>query len=171
MPNWVKNEVNIDCGSPERAKEIYEQLTQPYVYYTRTKEYDTLGCVRRCESNGFTFHNIITPGLDRMLSEEWDKSDSWYNWNIENWGTKWDACDVYASLCGNKVEFSFDTAWSEPEEVLRSLSLLFPDVIVNNDWTEEQGFGESVSYENGVRCVDDAWDVPEYEEEEEKQNE
>jgi hypothetical protein len=41
----------------------------------------------------------------------------WYAWNIANWGTKWDICDVYIDKTAEEdsIEFSFSTAWAPPE--------------------------------------------------------
>jgi hypothetical protein len=39
----------------------------------------------------------------------------WYNWNIANWGTKWDfALDNLERQDPNTVSAAFDSAWSPP---------------------------------------------------------
>lgn len=165
MPNWVRNHLTIECPSSERAQEIYDYLMKPFTYYVRkeTRIYDALGAISECSTNGFTFHNIISPGRDAMLDESYD----WYSWNSKNWGTKWDACDLSCSIDECYITIDFDTAWSEPDPVLRELSRIYPDVRVTNTWEEEQGFGEEVVYSEGEREIIDSWDIPEYEEEEE----
>lgn len=48
----------------------------------------------------------------------------WYNWCIENWGTKWDACNMsWSQIDDNTVEFSFETAWAPPTPVYEALAL------------------------------------------------
>lgn len=42
----------------------------------------------------------------------------WYNWAYANWGTKWNAGEVYWS--GDSVEF--DTAWSDVRELMWKLA-------------------------------------------------
>lgn len=44
--------------------------------------------------------------------------ETWYDWRINNWGTKWNACD--SSISDNTV--IFETAWSAPENIYRKLS-------------------------------------------------
>lgn len=46
---------------------------------------------------------------------EFDEGDSWYTWNVENWGTKWEA-SIYSweKLNDNSIRINFDTAWSPP---------------------------------------------------------
>lgn len=47
----------------------------------------------------------------------------WYEWNVANWGTKWNGYDSQVS----DGLVRFDTAWSHPEPVIRALSLKHPD--------------------------------------------
>jgi len=49
----------------------------------------------------------------RPESEEED----WYNWNVSNWGTKWEVMpdkDSISRLSDTTIQLSFDTAWSAP---------------------------------------------------------
>lgn len=48
---------------------------------------------------------------------------NWYDWNIKNWWTKWNAygCDIAEG------ELRFDTAWSSPVPVIVKLSEMFPE--------------------------------------------
>lgn len=54
-----------------------------------------------------------------------DIGDEWYNWCVNNWGTKWDiGADVgtereefhglKATVVGNEASCSFDSAWAPP---------------------------------------------------------
>ena len=43
------------------------------------------------------------------------EADNWYDWNISNWGTKWDAMDITLAWHGNNdLCLQFLTAWSPP---------------------------------------------------------
>ena len=60
--------------------------------------------------------------------------DRWYHWNIQNWGTKWDAYD----FCGADVEeeygsatFEFNTAWGPAEGIYQYIVDHYPDVDVS----------------------------------------
>ena len=62
-------------------------------------------------------------------------NDVGYDWQIANWGTKWNAYEVYPStfpLVLEEVEdkgdltFSFETAWSPPIEWLIQMSEKYP---------------------------------------------
>ena len=52
---------------------------------------------------------------------EFEGDQDWYMWNIENWGTKWDATPTSISWNENEVTFSLDTAWSPPLQFYRAL--------------------------------------------------
>lgn len=64
-------------------------------------------------------------------------ADNWYDWCINNWGTKWDACHAAIErvpyvLAGpqskDRVEISFDTAWAAPEPVIHALVRKYPNL-------------------------------------------
>lgn len=53
-------------------------------------------------------------------------ADNWYNWHLQNWGTKW---DVRATLEEEEREhlcYFFDSAWSPPVGWLEKTAKLFP---------------------------------------------
>ncbi len=57
----------------------------------------------------------------------------WYSWNIENWGTKWNAYD--SEVTEGRVKF--ETAWSHPWPVMQALSLKHPDVEFEVKYADE----------------------------------
>lgn len=62
-------------------------------------------------------------------------SKDWYNWSVENWGTKWNAYDI--KRIGNTL--SFNTAWSFPERVVKALAALCHSLRVDfqGAWADE----------------------------------
>ncbi len=63
---------------------------------------------------------------------------TWYEWNINNWGTKWNACGYddehnYA----DEEELIFDTAWSPPHPILERLSEIYPKIHFKHEWADE----------------------------------
>ncbi len=65
------------------------------------------------------------------------EEDNWYDWNLINWGTKWDmtSFDEVESDGTNSISISFQTAWCPPIEFYNSLI--------------EQGFEVSAYYYEG----------------------
>ena len=61
------------------------------------------------------------------------QDDRWYNWRVQNWGTKWDCYDLSTDDCDlpNGFEASFNTAWSPPEEVCTAIREKFDGISVS----------------------------------------
>jgi hypothetical protein len=80
----------------------------------------------------------------------------WYNWNLENWGTKWGAYshDHYGqrllreySRTGEgqvygRVDLTFDTAWSQPTPIFAAIEQRW-DVAVHCVSQDEGGFPDT----------------------------
>ena len=49
-------------------------------------------------------------------------AENWYDWRVNNWGTKWEVCEFYGvdrqhlndSLDESTISFAFSSAWSPP---------------------------------------------------------
>lgn len=81
----------------------------------------------------------------------------WYDWSCENWGTKWDACEVCIEdedFEGDKgvgsLKYSFNTAWSPAEPVLYAMSEQFPSLTFIATFDEEgAAFYYQATFEGG----------------------
>jgi hypothetical protein len=172
MPNWVQNDIVIR-GNKKDLLHLQQRVSAPVVFYRKHKTYEDTGMyLMNVQESVFYFMNVISPLEDGFEPEGFN----WSNWRINTWGTKWDAIDPSFNTkdCGTtegQIYYFFNTAWSEPEEVLRELSRLYPNLEIENHWDEEQGFGECVIYSQGIRTIIDSWDIHESEQEEEEQNE
>jgi hypothetical protein len=76
--------------------------------------------------------------------------DNWYDWRIENWGTKWDAyhCDTIEE---GDTETVFTTAWSTPVEIFIKLSKMHPNAVITVEHADED-IGHNcgiATYKNG----------------------
>ena len=56
--------------------------------------------------------------------------DRWYNWRVQNWGTKWDcySLEIDDTDMPHGFEVNFETAWSPPEEVCNAIRDQFDDL-------------------------------------------
>ena len=92
MPNWCSNTIEIQ-GTKEQINK--------FVFFLE-------------EKNGKEWFDFFKPTPTEL------KEDGWYQWNTENWGTKWncDAHDWEKSDNPNSdeasVTFWFDSAWAPP---------------------------------------------------------
>jgi len=112
MPNWCENVVEITVGSAEERDKVRSVL---------------LG-----EEENFSFENTVpmpTGIIREPVSSDVINSGlpNWYNWSIENWGTKWDVsdCDI-VDVSDTELRLIFDTAWSPAEAWVRSTSEVIP---------------------------------------------
>lgn len=63
-----------------------------------------------------------------------DSPTWWYQWNINNWGTKWSGYS-YERLAVNV--FTFETAWSSVPVIIEALSKANPKVTIKYSWADE----------------------------------
>lgn len=59
---------------------------------------------------------------------------TWYDWCIEHWGTKWNACG--ATMVDDHT-IIFRTAWSAPHPVIEELAKAFQSVNITHEWADE----------------------------------
>lgn len=124
MPNHVKNIVTFN-GDKDLAVKIIESIRQDD------------------EPIGSIDFNKIIPMPDNIYKgdlsfndlEKYGK-DNWYDWSIENWGTKWNAYEAERAL-----EFDnfivFYTAWAAPHPVIEKLSDMYPEIQITHCWADE----------------------------------
>jgi len=118
MPNWCSNYTKIYHEDSSKIDAIEQELM---------KEEPQL------------FNKL----LPRPLSEE----ENWYDWNVNNWGTKWDA-SVYdwGREDPNTIWINYDTAWSPPTALFDSLGEQEYSV---TSYYHEGGMGFIGYYEDG----------------------
>lgn len=62
----------------------------------------------------------------------------WYDWKIENWGTKWNAYDQPEDgFCIDCDTFEFQTAWSSPAILIKIVSEKLPGAIFEIKYADE----------------------------------
>lgn len=108
--------------------------------------------------------------LEKAYANNLDKYGykSWYDWALENWGTKWGACDVYEncdvviSRDGKSSTYSlhFNSAWSPAVGLISKISEMFPSLMFGLMFTEEAHFFAGFTvYKNGEMVADGEWDM------------
>ena len=68
-------------------------------------------------------------------------SMSWYDWNIANWGTKWNSYNVNLV---SPTHLEFDTAWSAPHPVIEAMAKQH-NIAMRHEWADEDT-GSNVGY-------------------------
>ena len=169
MPNWVWNQM-IVTGKNDRLDAFIEQARQPY------KQDQWEGAPMR--ESDISLWNFLRPDdsiLDEYYGEEPQdlsfeeriqyKTNHWYDWNIRNWGCKWDASDALVYKENEILGYEFNTPWSPPLGAFNAMVAQYPDLEFKLFYSEEQGWGGEVVGKDGATTVIDEWDIPETHEE------
>ena len=92
----------------------------------------------------------------KELEKKYGYTD-WYNWRVDNWGTKWDAGDSYVDeRDGESLCINYTTAWGPNSMFVHYASKQFPNLHFKLSY-EEPGMGFCGCYEvkNGGEDFDD----------------
>ena len=105
MPNWTECELIINSKDKIALKDFIEKAENK-------------------KENSLLSFNSLMPIPERQ-------EEDWYDWNIKNWGTKWDL--IPEETQRNKVnertyKYYFDTAWAPPSKWLEKVGKLYPTI-------------------------------------------
>tara|TARA_Y100000114_G_scaffold56199_1_gene51447 strand:- start:3564 stop:4043 length:480 start_codon:yes stop_codon:yes gene_type:complete len=137
MPNHCFNKVEIHCKSKEQAKEIAEFLESeetcfdlnnivPAPNWLITPLTDKkLGEVGELPVEDDSFPEEL--GVSYIFASTGKQDDRWYDWNIENWGTKWNTYDAEILDINESIEYTFNTAWAPPEMAIAALREIYKE--------------------------------------------
>jgi hypothetical protein len=160
MPNWVYNSLLIE-GEPEVVARIREQVSAPYE--TQHLDWQTNEVRVEKVEQPFSFWNIIKPtDLDAYHDKpngKQDGHDHWYNWNLRNWGVKWDAKSAEIHEDDGSLCYTFETPWGVPACVLLELSRQHPTARIELEYEEENGWGGTVIFDNGTEETTEEYDA------------
>lgn len=73
------------------------------------------------------------------------RENNWYDWSVNNWGTKWNAKSLSGEPRIDDTVVRFETAWAHPFPVIDALSQKFPDKLLHVAFADEdlgQNIGE-----------------------------
>ena len=118
------------------------------VYRDIINEWDIQSAIKRGETPPEPIPcNNATPDQQEELRQKYGSSN-WYEWNCDNWGTKWDCSDSHYTE-EDKI-LQFQTAWACPEKIIAEMKLAFPDLRFDGSYADED-FGSNVGYiEDGL---------------------
>ena len=111
MPNHTDNRVILSHADSQKIDDIYNVMN----------------------TDDASLLQHIIPMNESLL----DGGD-WYEWRLENWGTKWDIYDTHCNrIDANTLSMTFYTAWSPPIPVYDKLT--------------------DMGYEINARYLDEGW--------------
>jgi len=129
MPNWCDNTVYITHDDPKKIQVLVDAWKEnkffgtihPEPDYTKVKVKPTFPSIK---------------GNDDPVNPE----SAWWDWRVQNWGTKWEITtdEAYIDTSKNEIRVSFATAWSPPTGIFDKLV--------------DQGYGVNALYYEGGCC-------------------
>ena len=130
----LENDDNVDTGSVFGHFVPAPDWTKVPLTENTVKEYSwdkPRGEVGECPVMIIDEEQPIRNGLRFKSTGVMD--DRWYNWRVQNWGTKWDCYSLEIDECDmpHGFEVNFETAWSPPEEIHTAICEQFDDLSIS----------------------------------------
>jgi len=176
MPNYVKNNVLIR-GDKETIKKVEKVLLKKGVFSFSNvipmpksifiesssvvdKAIDAIKSGRKAISEFKKKEDkwekgrgdkYIKLGHTALKNIEKYGAKDWYDWSINNWGTKWDALESTNEVSDTEISLSFNTAWNAPYPIYAEIAKKFPAISIDVEYADE-GLGNNcgtLSFENG----------------------
>lgn len=164
MPNYIMNKLQVD-GDPEKVKELMLTIKGEW----------RIDFNKIVAMPDYIFRGDLGDEEEKLFGE-----DTWYEWSIKHWGTKWNAiCKDDADKCTYDTIY-FQTAWSGVPKLIYLLFGRYPDLKFIYEYADED-FGqncgryvltknykerEKIIPENGSKQAFDLaqslWDNPHY---------
>jgi len=120
MPNWCMNSVYIehdDTAMINRVEDAYKrhELFEEFIPVPASLKNPDAGTHGGPDAERYD--------AVRAANKEQHGYDSWYDFCVEQWGTKWDVGGEYDTVIrnGNKLILSFDSAWAPPLEAFSKM--------------------------------------------------
>jgi hypothetical protein len=121
---YAKLGIEILTGKPKPGSLSWSFLDPPWVQQLGITTHEALRAWAEKEHP-----EAIEEGRKQIEAYNETGFYDWYDWSIENWGTKWNS---YRFAVNYEVEgelsFCFDTAWSFPIPIFTKLAEMFPNI-------------------------------------------
>ena len=147
MPNWCNNRVSFYAENEQdvaKLKSIFESET-PFNEIIPAPDWKNTP-----NSKGeLPVPREMKDTEGRVIHITYDfpdgtNDDRWYDWNIANWGVKWDIDKQEVEDDNGHFELNFETPWGPPNEIYDRLVEMFPDVGIS--WFYDEPAMEFAGY-------------------------
>lgn len=142
MPNWNQNSAIITHEDPTQIDRLVNGFKNERLF----------GEFLPCPKELLDMGSPLSDAEQAEANVEKYGASDWYQWCINNWGTKWDVgeeSDGIDRVDDNKVKLSFDTAWGPPVAFYEYLDEELDFEITAFYLEEGQGFAGKYSSESG----------------------
>jgi hypothetical protein len=134
MPNWCENRLEIDGPKKEISK--FRQLVK-----ASSRMYKSaLSLAKLYPEPDYTKIKVKKTFPQISGKKMADPEEAWWDWRVQNWGTKWDVDAELEVKEPEHLEYTFVSAWSPPVGWLEKVSKNFPTLHFRLKY-EEGGVG------------------------------
>lgn len=158
MPNWCDNSLSI-TGDEKQIAELKERAVKKELSEDGSKwktdfsieNFIPIPALLK-RTSPFRAENGETEEEARILQASLLKeygADTWYDWCVKMWGTKWDIEATLQYASENSLQYSFQSAWSPPVEAIVGISQQYPRLTFSIEY-EETGIG----FYGNIKIVD-----------------
>lgn len=136
MPNWCTNELTI-TGDPKQIAKFRKLAEQK----NKDGEKQALSLGNFYPEPDYTKTEVLPTFPDISGTKPVDPSQAWWDWRVQNWGTKWELNEVeLIDESEDYLLYRFDTAWSPPVKWLEKVAKDYPELDFRLKY-EEEGVG------------------------------
>ena len=128
MPNWCFNTLTV---SSENSDDLKKFLFENSNGKDQILDFNNVIALPEEINNS---NSNLSDNEKKNLIQKYG-ADNWRNWQVNNWGTKWNATNVNLVMDDN-LNYSFDSAWSPPVEWFYKLIQKYPELDLNLDYEE-----------------------------------
>lgn len=187
MPNWVRNIVTIK-GDENEIEKFQEKVKSDEMEFTfqniipmpedlaievSGKVKSAMTAIRRgknalaewFENENFFSQKekeeVVKIAKQAIENEKKYGFTDWFGWTRVNWGTKWDADNVYFEFYKGQLVLEFNTAWTAPLPIYKKMAEMFPELSFSIIFADEDlGFNcGTLEYENGEKTHEEEGDI------------
>ena len=121
MPNWCNNMITIEHKDSAKINEVVKSLTTKINDDTDESLFFTY-----CKPEPDYSKTKVKATFPEISNKEYEEDidRKWWDWRVQNWGTKWNIGvldEDRITVKDNTVIFDCETAWSPPLEALAEL--------------------------------------------------
>jgi len=135
MPNWCHNRVSFYSDNKQHIAKLWSifESETPFNEIVPSPDWKTTPN----DKGELPVKREMKNRDGRVIYTTYDfpdgkNDDRWYDWNLANWGCKWEVSDVECDhFEDNSFECEFETPWSPPEQIFYALREMFEDVEIS----------------------------------------
>lgn len=142
----MPDSLHIESGSrTDRGLKQYKEFISEILFAKKETDISKISpeAIEEYETEYLTGKNDIKPDEWLLGKTAWNNiqnygAPTWYDWSINNWGTKWNAYGYSDGVDYSKNnQLWFQTAWSAPHPMLEKLTGMFPEITFEHEWADE----------------------------------